>query len=245
MPLFVRHRSFTEKVLLLRKRRKTIGKIFLAILCISFVRTFFLQSYGISSAVMEPGLTPGDVAVSFPLPLGAVTIFGKLPPLDTPKRGELVLAKPDDLPLQSFWFSAWDSLVRFFTLQKVSPLAIRYGERLALPGIYRIVGLPGDAIRRKGDIFEIRPEGKREFSSEYALSRFNYLVRGNASSSILPQVPGDQPPAETSLGEGEYFVACDDRTVFSGSLLWGPIGTDRMLGRIVVVAWPPRHMRIP
>ena len=245
MPLFVKHRSFTEKVLLSRKRRKILGKILLVILCISVTRAFFLQSYGVSSTLMEPGLVPGDVVVSFPLPLGASTLFGKLPPVDTPKRGELVLVKPDALPLQSGWFGAWDTIVRFFTLQRVSPLALRYGERLALPGIYRIVGLPGDTIRRKAELFEIRPEGKREFSSEYALSRFSYRIRANPSSSARPLLPDRQAPAETSLGEGEYFVACDDRTVFSGSLLWGPIGINRIVGRIVIVAWPPKHMGIP
>ncbi len=245
MPLFVKHRSFTEKVLSSRKRRKILGKILLVILCISVARAFFLQSYRVSSTVMEPGLTPGDVVLSFPLPLGASTLFGKLPHVDTPKRGELVLVKPDALPLQSVWFGVWDTVVRFFTLQRVSPLALRYGERLATPGIYRVVGLPGDTIRRKAELFEIRPEGKREFSSEQTMSRFSYTIRGNPSSSSRQRLPDQQAPAETSLGEGEYFAACDDRTVFSGSLLWGPIGIDRIVGRIVVVAWPPKHMRIP
>lgn len=194
---------------------------------------------------MEPNLVPGDLVVSFPLPLGAVTLFGKLPPIDTPKRGELVLVGPDALPVQSAWSSAWDSIVRFFTFQQLSPSALRYGERLAVPGVYRIVGLPGDTIRRKGGFFEIRPEGKREFSSEYSLSRYNYIIRENAPPSPRPQGSDDQYAAGRSLEENEYFVACDDRTVFSGSLLWGPIGADRMLGRIVLVVWPPRHMRIP
>ncbi|HWP68117.1 MAG TPA: S26 family signal peptidase, partial [Rectinemataceae bacterium] len=147
MSLFVSHRSFTEKVLASRKRRKTAGKILLVILCISLVRAFFLQSYKISSTIMEPGLVPGDLVVSFPLPLGAVTLFGKLPPIDTPKRGELVLVRPDALPVQSAWSNAWDSVIRFFTFQQVSPSALRYGERLAVPGVYRVIGLPGDTIR--------------------------------------------------------------------------------------------------
>ena len=245
MPLFVKHRSFTEKVLLSRKRRKILGKVLLVILCISVARAFFLQSYRVSSTLMEPGLVQGDIVLSFPFPLGASTLFGKLPPVDTPKRGELILVRPEAMPLQSGWLGVWDAIVRFFTLQRVSPLALRYGEGLALPGIYRIIGLPGDTLRRKAELFEIRPEGKREFASEYSLSRFGYRVAAAPSPSTRPGLADQEAPAETNLGEGEYFAACDDRTVFSGSLLWGPIGIDRIVGRIVVVAWPPKHMRIP
>jgi len=245
MSLFVRHRSFTEKVLASRKRRKTAEKILLAILCIGFVRAFLLQSYKVSSTVMEPGLVPGNVVLSFPLPLGAATIFGKMPPIDTPKRGELVLVGPDAMPLQSGWSKAGDILVRFFTFQQVSPLALRYGEKLSMPGVYRIIGLPGDTIRRKNGLFEIRPEGKREFSSEYALSRFKYHIRENVSPSPMSPRYNDSGDMERNLGVDEYFVSCDDRAVFSGSLLWGPIGTDRMLGRIVLVVWPPKNIKIP
>lgn len=243
MALFVRHRSYTEKVRAARNRRRAFGKIFVIFLLLGLFRTFFLQTYRVDSDSMEPALARGETILSFSLPLGAYTLFGKLPPLDVPRRGELIVAAPRAFFDESWGFRAWDSLARFFTLQRYSPMARRYGEDTASPAVYRVIGLPGDRVRSKGALYELRPRGSTLFSSEYVLSKVAYKLSGTETSSAAGS--SENLFAELSLGEGEYFVACDNRSLLAGSRLWGPIGLDRIIGRVTAVFWPPRSMRTP
>ncbi|HWR11607.1 MAG TPA: signal peptidase I [Rectinemataceae bacterium] len=243
MAFFGRHRSYTEKVLTARKRRRAAGKVFLVLLIVGFIRAFFLQSYKIDSTSMQPTLAHGDRIISFPLPVGAVTLFGKLPRITGLKRGELIVVAPDPIPTEGWWFSAWDSLARFFTLQRFSPAAARYGESSTAPGLYRVVGMPGDSIRRKGALYEIRPANEAAFSNEYMLSEVSYSLSG--TSAVAQVGRGEGSEGARNLGQDEYFVACDDRSLLAGSQLWGPIGQSRIIGRVIAVCWPPRHIKIP
>lgn len=242
MASFSRHRSYTEKVLTARKRRRTFGKVILFLLILSLVRMLFLQSYVVKSPTMRPFLEEGDRLLSFPLPVGAATPFGKLPHLSDLKRGELIIAAPDPIPTENWWFRAWDSLARFFTLQNYSPLSHRYGGAATSYAVYRVVGLPGDTIRLRGSVYEIRA-GAGGFLSEYLLSEYRYTLSGTAASGRSGA--GGVVSGELTLGAGEFFVACDDRSLMAGSALWGPIGWDRVVGRVVAVFWPPRRMRLP
>ncbi|MCE1195830.1 S26 family signal peptidase [bacterium] len=242
MTLNSRHRSYTERLLAARKRRKTLAKALLVLLIVACARTFLAQAYTISSTSMRPALSMGDVVISFPLPVGASTIFGKLPRLTDIGRGELLVVDAAPIPTERWVFRAWDSVARFLTLQRYSPMARRYGEDAVRKGVYRVVGLPGDTLRRVGSIYEARPAGQDTFSSEFVLAGGGYSLSGTASSSAKPAFGGS---GERKLGPGEYFVACDDRSVFAGSPLWGPIGQERISGRVVAVCWPPRHLGIP
>jgi len=243
MALFSRHRSYTEKILAFRKKRKMLERIVLVILAVGLVHALFLQSFEVDSRVMQPTLIKGDRVLSFPLPVGAVTLFGKLPPLSNITRGELIIVTPDRIPTESWWFRTWDGLVRLFTFQFISPFSSRYGKDFASPGVYRVIGLPGDTLRRKESIYEIRPQGASGFSKEFGLSESSYSLTAAAVSSAMDQTR--HAPAEYSLGANEFFIACDDRSAFLGSPLWGPIDSKRIIGRVVAVFWPLHRMKIP
>ena len=243
MGLFSRHRSYTEKVLAFRKKREILAKAALVIIAVACAHSLFLQSFEIDSSVMQPTLVKGDRVLSFPLPVGALTLFGKLPPLSDVKRGELIIVAPDPIPTESWWFRAWDGLVRLFTLQRISPFSSRYGKDFASPGVYRVIGIPGDTLRLRESIYEIRPRGASGFSREFGLAASSYSIKAAAASSPMEQAR--LSPAEYSLGADEFFVACDDRSAFLGSPLWGPIDSGRILGRVVAVFWPLRHLKIP
>jgi len=239
--LFSRHRSYTEKVLAKRRRIRTLGKIVLFFLLLGVMRTFFIQSFTLRSTNMEPSLYKGDSLLSFPLPLGAKTLFGKLPPLSNLRRGELVLVDPDPVPNTSWAFRTWDSLARFFTLQRYSPSAERYGKNESSPGVYRVIALPGDKIRQRNFVYEIQTGSGGAYLTEHSLASSPYTLRipekAEAPALALMQVE------EMEMGPGEYFVACDDRSYLGGSALWGPVGIQRISGRIIAVFWPFRHFR--
>jgi signal peptidase I len=240
--LFSRHRSYTEKVFAKRRRRKFLGRTLLFLLLIALLRTFFVQSYTLRGKNMEPLLVEGDSLLVFPLPLGARTWFGKTPALSDIERGELVVVDPDPIPSVGRFFALWDSIARFFSLQRYSPLARRYGAAQTSPGIYRVVGLPGDRIRRNKAVYEIQRGSGGAYLPEQSLTDNPYELRSVSSSGGLLGIGDFSETLE--LGPGQYFVEGDNRESFNGSSLWGPVGIDRISGRVILVYWPIKHLRI-
>lgn len=242
MALFSRHRSYTEKVLAKRRRRRFLGRIILFLLIIAFFRTFFIQSFTLRSNSMEPLLTKGTSILVFPLPFGARTWFGKTPVLSEIKRGELVLVNPDAIPSVDRFFALWDSLARFFSLQRYSPIAQRYGAAETSPGIYRVVGLPGDRVRRSKAVFEIQTGNGEAFLSELSLMDSPYDLKSASSPQAAQAVESLSETLE--LGPRQYFVEGDNRETLNGSSLWGPVDIERISGRVVLAYWPLKHIRI-
>jgi signal peptidase I len=236
----MRHRSYTEKVLASRKRRKSLLKFALVLLALAAFRTFLAQTYHIRGSLMAPALLPGDSVVSFPLPLGANTVFGKLPPLTKAVRGELLILSPPEALTETFWSRVQDTLARFFTLQRISPARAGRVPEDSTPMVVRVVGLPGDTLRLEKGQFRIRPAGRQEFASENSLSKTAYSI------GKLPEWNASDYPVtwEWTVGAREYFVACDDRSVLSASLLQGPVPFSRISGRVIGVFWPFSRARI-
>jgi signal peptidase I len=234
--LFSKHRSYTEKLLAARKKRKVLARILGVVLVIGFFHTFLIRSFIVSTDSMLPSLARGDVIISSPLLSGASTWFGRLPPMVSYARGDVIAVFPDATAETSFIFKIWDSLVRFFTVQKISPRTIRYGSDVTKPDIFRIVGLPGDTVRKKGRFFEILPSGRNVFIAEYASSEKSYSIQNE------PTLQSDSN--DVVLGDSMYFVASDDRSHFTGSIAWGPTPASRMGVKILAVIWPFNHFKL-
>lgn len=236
----MRHHSYTERVLASRKRRKSFLKFVLFLLILATFRSFFAQVFYVRSSLMDPALLPGDRIVTFPLPFGATTIFGKLPPLTKAVRGELLILSPPQALTESFWSRALDSTLRFFTLQRISPAKSGRAASDTTHMVVRVIGLPGDTVRFADGQFRIKPFGREEFAHENSLSKTSYVVRK------LPAWKGSDYPViwEWTVGTREYFVACDDRSVLSASLLQGPVPFSRISGRVVGIIWPFSRARI-
>ena len=219
-----------------RKRRRTAGRVLALMLIIASVHAFVLRAYRVSTGTMAPGLEKGDLVFASPLLGGISTVFGKLPPILPLSRGSLVIVHPETTRPDSLALRTWDSLVRFFTFQRVSPLSALRGEEVTIPGLYRVLGLPGDRVRRKGSGYEIKAGSQGDYSTEYLASGRSYLVTGQPRTAPR-EIPASEDQ-EILLSAGEYYVACDDRSSLDGSLLWGPIGLGRVEGRLVLALWP-------
>jgi signal peptidase I len=91
--------------------------------------------------------------------------------------------------------------------------------------IKRVIGLPGEKIQVKNSqvtIFnEAHPEG-------FVLDESAYL-------SPEVKTAGD---LTVHLAPDEYFVMGDNRMFSSDSRSWGPVTKDRMVGRVMLRAWP-------
>ncbi|TXT43117.1 MAG: signal peptidase I [Spirochaetes bacterium] len=234
-----RRKSYTEKIFSRRRKRKVVARILVLLLLVGFVRAFLLRTYHVGTDSMEPSLSEGDRLLASPIVSGAALWFGTLPPLAGFDRGDLVIVSPTDPNSNGFLFSLWDSLERFFTLQHSSPARRRFGSESIIPGIYRIIGLPGDSVRMHQGFFEIRSPGQGSYVTEYAASASTYALKdagsGSKANLSIPLNAGGGPIA---LPEGMYFVASDDRATFTGSILWGPVSRSRIVGKPFLRFWP-------
>ncbi len=91
--------------------------------------------------------------------------------------------------------------------------------------IKRVIGLPGETVEiRRGKVIitnDIHPDG-------FVLDESAYL-----SPNILTQ---DMP--KMKLGENEYFMMGDNRMFSYDSRAIGPIKEDKIIGRVLLRAWP-------
>ncbi len=242
---FSRYQSYTVQK---RRRERILGALLLLlvlyvsylVLTASFVRTVRFESKS-----MEPTLEPGTSVLVTPLPLGQSHLpflpFG-LPGWRGPERGELVLVVPPYHEEASPLMAVADDLVRFVTLNFLSPDA---GTRARWDGsatLRRVVGLPGDTVRIENSTASVKPRGEPYFLSEYELSKKPYSLLDDG----LPQgwrstFPFGQSVTERVLGSDEYFVLSDHRSVGSDSRTWGPVRRAAIQGSAVLKYWPPHQ----
>lgn len=235
------HRSYTEKLFAARRRRKFLARLAVFLTFIALFRSFVIQSWTISSPAMGPALEAGDRVFVSALLYGPKTLFGRLPSIARPDRGDIVLVEGPALPFESGWTRALDSIARFFTFQRWSPLGKKYGAALSSPTLCRVVGLPGDSLRYAREGFEIRRKGSDTYFAEASLTEKPYMVK--MPDSVGSDIDGEaarraEAWGEIALGENEYFVAFDDRTLAGASGLWGLIGGRRISGKMVLLYWP-------
>ena len=115
------------------------------------------------------------------------------------------------------------------------------GADLTVPGLYRVLGLPGDRLRWKDASYEIKAGEGQGFLPENAAVGRNYQVTGRPRGAL----PDSDAPEnqEILLAGGEYYVAYDNRSTLDGSALWGPVSLDRVEGRIFLAFWPLKHAK--
>jgi len=241
---FSRYQSYTVQ----KKRRERFFGVLVLVLLVylgSLVLTSsFLTSVRYDSRAMEPTLSAGTSVLLSPLPLGQSPLpflpFG-LPGWRTPERGELVLVIPPYHKPSAPWTKVGDDLVRFFTLNFVS---LDRATRPAWDGpatLRRVIGLPGDTVRIENFTASVKPKGEAYFLSEYELSKRTYsLAEEELPAGWRSTFPDGQNVTERVLGEDEYFVMADHRSIGGDSRTWGPVKRSAIQATALVKYWPPQ-----
>ncbi len=105
-----------------------------------------------------------------------------------------------------------------------------YPEDTKKDFIKRLVGLPGETIEIKGGSIYVndKPATEPIFNQIYYYNRGDFASEGQ---KII--VPKDN-----------YFVLGDNSTSSKDSRYWGFVPKDDLLGRALIVYWPPQRMKV-
>jgi signal peptidase I len=113
----------------------------------------------------------------------------------------------------------------FRIIERQDVAVFRYPKNPSQFFIKRIIGLPGETVEiRQGKVIIYNTEQQKGF----VLDESAYLSAG-AFNSDMPKV---------TLGDDEYFVMGDNRMYSYDSRSIGPIKKDKIIGRVLLRAWP-------
>jgi len=119
-------------------------------------------------------------------------------------------------------------------LFSVSPfLELRRGEAVVFRSprsegqylIKRVIGLPGETVTIRGSEIVIGDEGHPD---GFTLDESGYLADSVVTTDMKP----------VTLGDDEYFLLGDNRMNSLDSRVFGPVGKDAIIGRVLIRAWP-------
>lgn len=242
----MRHRSYTEKLFARRRARRLAGMLLVAVLAAGLAHGCLLQSVAIGSQAMLPTLEPGDFVLISPAPFGISTPFGSLPALRAPRRGELVLVDVADHAGTGLPERALDAVLRFLTLQRVSTMEAGDGGTRGTRSVRRVIGLPGDTVRMESWVLFVRPRDSSGFGSEHELSPARYATtHAPVPEGWRADLPGSGFMAETTVPDGQYFLAGDHRGSSADSTMRGTYRAAEIRGDLLFRFWPPTRIGIP
>lgn len=188
------------------------------------IKTYLAQAFFVDGASMNPGLVHGDrvlvekasYAVGQPEP-GDVVVFEKS-----------VFGASSDLPWSEDTLNFFKELVGFPTGSEQDY-------------IKRVVAVAGDEVRYDGDPLELVVDGQ-PVAEPYLDDDGNRL----GSSVTEADCERLQMRAGTDgclVPAGKVFVMGDNRGNSDDSRALGPIEVDKIIGRALVVIWPPDDLK--
>lgn len=112
---------------------------------------------------------------------------------------------------------------RFRTPQRGDVIVLHYPRDPSRNYIKRIVALPGDKVDIKSGHLYINGSAVQEL-----------YVNGQPSGDYGPE----------AVPEGSYFVLGDNRNNSEDSRAFGFLKRDQVVGRAVLIYWPPQRMKV-
>ncbi len=97
--------------------------------------------------------------------------------------------------------------------------------------IKRIIGLPGETVKIDNGVVMIYNDASPD---GHVLDESAYLPEGRKTNGTL----------RVTLSKDEYYVLGDNRPASSDSRSFGPLKKEKVIGKVVVRAWPVMHFTI-
>lgn len=212
-----------------KKLRNTIlffvGLFFLILGLNTLIFRFLLFPVVVKSDSMLPRVKQGGLILASPI--GSV------------ERGSPVVLKPQMKEKLSVVSSFFSKFVAFVTFQQVQNF--QSGAKAVAEGnvLRRVVGLPGDTLYMKDYILYIKPSGNSHFLTEFELADVSYDINVSGLPEGWDNIMGAAGTMEEmTLGAGEYFLLCDNRTVGLDSRIWGVIPKNKIAGKALFQYFP-------
>lgn len=225
-----------------REERRTVIMIvlFLVILLVlfTFIHSTALTMYRVKTETMRPTLQTDELVISTPLYSTASDTASGFSLLIPSRRGDIVVIGPRNTDRPGRVKRMIRSFVSFVTFQRVIPFSANDtpGKK---PVIRRLLGLPGDSLYMDKGILYIKPSGSQHFLTEFELVSSRYELQiDDLPEAWDTQLPFSLAFQEITLGEGEYFVLCDNRIKAGDSRIWGPVSAKQITGRVIARYWP-------
>ena len=167
-------------------------------------------------------------------------------PFKVPARGGSMM--PTILPHDRFYV---ERLTYLFRDPQRGEIVVFRTDGIPIPGLMkpthyfkRVAGIPGDRIRIEPPNLIVNGKPLRE----PAIFNLISSCRGGYGgfSPAEPCSPGallTSPTNEVVLGEGEFYVLGDNVRNSLDSRYWGPVPLRNIVGRVVVICWPPDRIR--
>jgi len=199
------------------------------IVCLSLFFSFILFPVLVKSDSMESDIARG----------GAVFVS---PFVHAPKRGDVVFISRSDNEKAAGLARPIDLLLRFFTAQKIQ--LHTSGRITAKPCLRRVLALPGDTIYMKDYVLYVKPEGQKQYLTEFELASRPYTVHIYSVPVEWDGLGSCGTISERTIGRNEYFVLADNRIEGTDSRVWGNIPSSRIGGKVVLQYFPFNKIRL-
>ena len=188
---------------------------------------------------MQPGLASGDMVIFTSIN------FNNFKNTNNKNsylfdRGNIVLVDMSKKNEQKLPLRAIDTVVRFFTAQKLS---IFSGSGQSY--VKRVIALPGDEISMTNYLFRVKTSRSPYSLTEFELSEKPY-------NPAIPQISvlwdeslpfsGNMEPIV--MGSNQCFVVSDDRSNTNDSRTWGAVSPDMITAKAVLRIWPLNKIQL-
>lgn len=160
-------------------------------------------------------------------------------PIGSVDRGTTVILRPQLRKRMGALKALASRFVSFVTFQQLQAFEPG-GEAFSSGNVMRrVVGLPGDTIYMKDFILYVRPAGDQHFLTEFELAEVSYDINIGGLPEGWDRIMGAAGNLEEqTLGEGEYFLLCDNRIEGVDSRIWGPVHKKAIGGKALFQYFP-------
>ncbi len=229
-----------------RTRKKGLFHRFFTMLFVLFVlyeiiTLFFLSSYTVRTAAMEPLIQKNGKILAVPFILGVKIPFShfSIPGIRNPRRGDIVIITAPNRTHYSWYAVMGDAIIRFFTFQKKTILP-RTGMNAANKiSIKRIIGIPGDTVKMENFTVYIKPYG----STQYVKAKTLIPEKFKRKKTHLPEGWKKDEPysgyySPITVSSNHYYVLNDNRNDRNDSRFFGTI-QQKAIKALVVLNYSP------
>ena len=215
-----------------RKKRvlRILAVVFSIVTILCIVLNFLLFPVYVRSDSMEENIASSS------------TVF--VSPLDkTPERGQVFYISRLDGRQFSFFEKTVNFVCRLFTAQFYSPFDYTKAST-GHESIRRVLAVPGDTIYMKDYILFIKPAGESHFYSEFEIAKKPYNIRLFEIPDNWDSLGSSASMDEMTLGKDQYFVLADNRIQAVDSRHYGPVASERFLGKVLLEYFPLKKIKV-